>query len=305
MVPTEFTFLDESIGLWSMSEECSPPSQLPFAYTLPASFKAGSLDRPLPPSYSSPQSSIAYTLQVTITRRRTRKFFGSPKNTVCIPFGYRPRTRPGHSTQSFVAGFLQDVKTMPEEWREHAHRVTGKAKGDVKPLDLQLYIPSSGVFALDESIPFHVQLTGAVSSLQEVYRADVQKGQRLVEVKIVRQTLVTINGMRTAVLQSVIGRADLVSLPPGAGAEDNEVDGSASLDWSGDLRVNGDVEVASFDAGIVRMQVGVPLPIESVSHRMILNQLQDFIVVELGPSANFERVRHSHSIRLVTDAWDT
>ncbi|CAK5270110.1 unnamed protein product [Mycena citricolor] len=286
----ENVFLEHSIDLWTAqtaSAGSSPPSQLAFGYNLPATFMVNDTKRPLPPSYSSLQTCIVYTLSVSFTRGRARKFFPfAPMNTISIRFDYRPRTRAEQPIPPFSPGsFLQDVKVMPEEWRQHTHHITGRPKSDVAPLDLQVYVPMMGVFALDERIPFHMQLAGPAASLREFYCADPRKERLLIEVRVVRLTFVTTSHGRTRQFRSVIARADLVNLPPGDG---HSVSDCASLDWSGDLFVRSEEGSGSFDAGIVKVQ--------------------DFLVVDLipvaGPKAHFDRIRHSYPIRIATDPYD-
>ncbi|CAK5269997.1 unnamed protein product [Mycena citricolor] len=285
----EHVFLEHSVDLWTTqtaSTGSSPPSQLAFACTLPATFMVNDTKRLLPPSYTSLHTSIVYTLSVTVTRARARKFFlCTPKNNIAIRFDYRPRTRAGAAICPSAPGsFLQDLKAMPDEWRQHTHHVPARPKSGVAPLNLQMYVPAMGVFALDERIPFHLQLSGPAGSLREFYCADARKERLLVEVTVVRQTLVTIKSMPMFQSRSVIGRADLMTLPPGA-CDTDRVSDCASLDWSGDLRVKSGGHSGSFDAGIVKVQ--------------------DFLVVDIipvaGPKAHFDRIRHSYPIRLATN----
>ncbi|KAJ6542819.1 hypothetical protein B0H19DRAFT_957893 [Mycena capillaripes] len=284
--------LDESYTLWS-SENCHSsvcPSAVPFSATLPTKFQDfdGS-SHALPPSYEIPFITVSglffkssYVLSVTITRRLSRKFSLLTKSkTIPIKFIYSPRTRPWRPIQPF-SNFPSDVKTMPEEFRQVVSHMEPRPKSTVQPMDMHLFLPVVEIFGLDDTIPFHVQLTGPVSSLREF----LPDGEKTTIVgSLVRQVTVELHGRRQHVTRNiVIGHAKMCSRPPGAAADAHE----ASLDWDGEVHCNADTLVGMFDAGYVH--------------------IQDFLVVELKPldverRSQFITLRHSHPIKLVTESW--
>ncbi|KAJ6518517.1 hypothetical protein DFH09DRAFT_1194305 [Mycena vulgaris] len=282
------TVLAQEHILWSSQNSGSStcPSNVPFLTVLPASFEHGDATYQLPPSYRATFTAsggldvqMVYTLSIVVTR--TRKFnFLSARDTTSVPFRYAPRTRPSRPIQSLISGFLTDVKVMPEEWRQtHAPPVTPRPKSTLLPVHLHLFIPAAEVFALDDTIPFHVQLTGPAASLRAL-RPDPTSGRGL-QVSLVRQLLAG----SSANARFTIARSTLVPVPPGISA--HEWDEDASLDWTGELRCGPDTQIGSFDAGLLKVQ--------------------DCIVVDIfppaGPNSEFPPIRHSHPIRIVTDSW--
>ncbi|KAJ7121631.1 hypothetical protein C8R44DRAFT_705551 [Mycena epipterygia] len=286
--------VDEHYALWSAenSGSSSCPSGFPFSTILPATFEDGKTTHPLPPSYNATHitltssgicAKVVYTLAVTVTRRK----LVSRKNTLSVPFNYAPRTRPNRPIQPPVSDFLADIKVMPEEWRQTIVRVDPRPKSTLGAVYLHLFIPTAEIFALCDTIPFHVQLTGPVDSLREFLPAPADAARTTgIEVKVLRQIMMDINGSMEP-YQVAAAHSIPLSTPPGAASPLEPDANGAGLDWAGELRCKTDVTVGSFNAGILKVQ--------------------DFIVVDIfppaGSKAQFARVRHSHRIRLVTDSW--
>ncbi|KAJ7722924.1 hypothetical protein B0H16DRAFT_344673 [Mycena metata] len=286
--------IDSSYTVWSSENSRTSicPSALPFTVALPTKFRDfDGMSFPLPPSYDVPGTTdsgvffkTCYTLSVTITRTRSRKFqFLTKHKTIHIPFTYSPRTRPWRPIQPF-SDFMSDIKTSPAEFRQVLAQMKPRPKSLVQPIDLHLFLPIVEIFGLGDTIPFHVQLTGPVASLREfVPNSDTALGKTTIAGSLVRQIVVELNG-RKALRNIVIGDAKLCSRPPGAAADMRE----ASLDWDGEVRSNANAMVGMFDAGCVR--------------------IQDFLVIELHPpniqtTTEFTTLRHSHPIKLVTESW--
>ncbi|KAJ7121650.1 hypothetical protein C8R44DRAFT_981705 [Mycena epipterygia] len=286
------TIVDKHYALWSAenSGSSSCPGSLPFSTILPATFDDGKTTHPLPPSYNATYitscricAKVAYTLAVTVTRRK----LVSRQNTLSVPFNYAPRTRPSRPIQPPVSDFLADIKVMPEEWRQITVRVNPRPKSTLGAVYLHLFIPSIEIFALCDTIPFHIQLTGPVDSLREFLPAPADAARTTgIEVKVLRQIMMDMNGSMEP-CQVAAAHSVPLSTPPGAASPMEPDANEASLDWAGELRCKADVTVGSFNAGMLKVQ--------------------DFIVVDIfppaGSKAQFSRVRHSHRIRLVTDLW--
>ncbi|KAJ6620974.1 hypothetical protein B0H10DRAFT_2215513 [Mycena sp. CBHHK59/15] len=281
------TLVDDRYTLWSSADSHTStcPSSVPFAAVLPAKFQDEAKTYPLPPSYEIAQTvilvKISYTISLVVTRVRSRKLhFLSTSNTISIRFNYSPRTRPYRPIQPSVSGFLTDVKTMPEEWRQVVAQRKARPTSAMQPIDIHLLIPAAEIYGLEDTIPFHVQLAGPVASLRE-FLPDPATTTSILGT-LVRQIIIDVNGLSTA-CNVVIGYAKLFSCPPSASAPDSE----ASLDWEGEVRCKVDVAVGAFDAGVVRVQ--------------------DFIVIDIrppvGPASQFPALRHSHPIKFVTDSW--
>ncbi|KAF8210058.1 hypothetical protein K438DRAFT_1753661 [Mycena galopus ATCC 62051] len=220
------TILDEQYTLWSSDHsgtgQC--PSSIAFSTFLPARFEHNNGWYPLPPSYfvSYTSSDGVYTKMLNI------------HCSIVVPFNYCPRTCPTHPLTPPESDFPADIKVMPEEWHQLTLSVNPRPK---------LFTPTSDAYALDEPIPVHVQLTGAVCALREILPDPAIVGatpRSLIEVTLVRQMRLHIHGSveHTRVTAS---RAVLLPMPPSASSDSDSDDESASLEWAGELRVNADV----------------------------------------------------------------
>ncbi|KAJ7657794.1 hypothetical protein DFH06DRAFT_1044974 [Mycena polygramma] len=285
--------LNESYTVWSSCKSHTSicPSAIPFSVVLPSKFQdCDMVSRPLPPTYDIPFITVpglffktSYMLSVTITRTPSRKLkFFTKNKTIPIRFIYSPRTRPWRPIQPST-DFLADVKRMPEEFRQVVSQVTPRPKSTVQPIDVHLFLPMVEIFGLEDTIPFHVQLTGPVSSLREFVPKPEDGEKATIIGSLVRQISVDLHG-RQAVRTIVIGDAKMCSRPPGAAADVHE----ASLDWDGEVRCKANARVGMFDAGYLRVQ--------------------DFLVIQLRPQSSetysqYSTLRHSHPIKLVTESW--
>ncbi|KAJ7688613.1 hypothetical protein B0H17DRAFT_652292 [Mycena rosella] len=287
--------VNDSYTLWSSQKSHTSvcPSAVPFSVVLPSTFQdENRVSHKLPPSYEIPFTTVpglffksSYTLSVTITRIRNRKFhFLSKNKTITVRFIYSPRMRPWRPIQH-PSDFFSDVKTMPEEWKQVITEMKPRSGSPVQPVDIHLFLPMVEIFGLEDTIPFHVQLSGPVASLREFLpepRDAASPQNSTIVVSLVRQIVVDLNG-RCAVRNTVIGHAKLASRPPGAAVGAHE----ATLDWDGEVRCKAGTAVGMFDAGGFR--------------------LQDFLLIEVRPpntrTSQFPALRHSHPIKLVTDSW--
>ncbi|KAJ7500731.1 hypothetical protein B0H11DRAFT_2225127 [Mycena galericulata] len=285
--------VDDSYTLWSSHKSHTSvcPGAVPFSVVLPSKYKDGDdISHPLPPTYDIPYLTIpglffktSYILSVTITRVRSRKFqFLSKSRTIPIRFTYNPRMRPWRPIQP-SSDFLSDVKIMPEEWKQVVSQMDPRPN---QPVDLHLFLPTVEIFGIEDTIPFHVQLTGPVASLREFLPEPgdtLSASKTPIVARLVRQIIVDLDG-RKATRQVAIGDAKLLSRPPGAAAGSHD----ASLDWDGEVRCKSNITAGMFNAGCVRVQ--------------------DFIVIDLCPRnteivEQFSTLRLSHPIKLVTDSW--
>ncbi|KAF8190196.1 hypothetical protein K438DRAFT_1592301 [Mycena galopus ATCC 62051] len=296
--------VNNSYTIWSSGKSthasCSScPSAVPFSVVLPSQFQHyDGVSYRLPPSYEIPLSTISglffkssYSLSVTITRTMSHKIrFLTKSKTIPIPFKYRPRTRPWRPIQP-SRDFFSDVKIMPEEFRQVTAQLLPRAASTVQSMDLHLFLPAVEIFGLADTVPFHVQLTGAVSSLREFLPAsdDGSGGKATIVGSLVRQVIVDLDH-RTATRSVVIGHAEMSPRPPDAGVDPHTHgdESQASLNWDGQVQCKGDSLVGTFDAGCVRVQ--------------------DFILIELKPlraerRSEYVTLRLSHPIRLVTESW--
>ncbi|KAF7303631.1 hypothetical protein MIND_00592400 [Mycena indigotica] len=288
---------NDSFTLWSSQKASTSvsPSAVPFSVPIRGKFEDENLvAHPLPPSYEIPWTTVpglyfksSYSISVTITRSRSRKLqFLNKSRTITIPFEYVPRLRPWRPIQPF-SDLRADVKAMPEEFRQLSWEVSPRPKSTALPLDLHLFLPAVEIFGLDDTIPFHVQLSGSVSALQHFVsphstHSAATKTQRKegLSVSLVRQVAIEINGRRAS-RAFTLASAALVLQPP-------SYDSLPSLDFSGSLRPHQSTQTGMFDIGAVRVH--------------------DFVVVELWPIDldtlhGYQTLRYSHAVKLVTDSW--
>ncbi|KAF7304342.1 hypothetical protein HMN09_00836100 [Mycena chlorophos] len=294
--------------LWlssSSSPSTSPcPGSLPFSIPLPTRFRDENLmAHPLPPSYDVPFSTnlgmflnIRYSISVTITRARSLGLpFLSKTSTIVVPFDYRPGSRP---RQPALLSFdlLEDVKIMPEEFKQVSWDVEPRPKAlavsHPPPLKVDLFLSTAEGFALDDPIPFHVQLAGPADALSQFIprrtsstapTSPTQNPQQGITVSLVREFTIEVNdrkAARTMTLASVSFQPDSESLSSGA---------VTTLDFSGTVKPDRALApTGEFDVGCVR--------------------LQDFVVVELWPvdaetRRGYTTLQFSHRIKLVTNSY--
>nr|GAT51816.1 predicted protein [Mycena chlorophos] len=298
--------IDSTCSLWS-SHSPSPststcPGAIPFSFPLPSKFQDENLvAHPLPPSYEVPFSEMpgmflrtTYWLTITVTRTRSksRKLqFLTKTNTITIPFDYSPRSRPWRSMQPSFE-LLNDVKTMPEEFRQVSWEVQPRPKATARPLELHLFLPTVEIFGLDDVVPFHVQLGGPVDELRHFLppppgttRPDQEQKKQRLTVSLVRQVVIEVHG-RKAARTVFIASASLHTHPPSFSSSNESL---PTLDLSGTLKPRRSVApTGTFDVGCVRVQ--------------------DFIVIELWPAdtelmRKYTTMRFSHPVKFVTDSY--
>ncbi|KAJ6575790.1 hypothetical protein B0H10DRAFT_1837595 [Mycena sp. CBHHK59/15] len=277
--------------VWSLASSGSGPcpETLRFFVVLPANFRdEEGMTYPLPPSYniSAPGFFVksSYHLSLIVTRHNHRLQFLSSDNMMSLPFNYVPRSRPPQPLPASSA-FLSDVKTMPGEWRQILVHMTPRVRTKiaVEPLDIHLFLPTVEVFGLEDTIRFHIQITGPVPSLQKIV-LDSTLQRETIQCTIQREILINILGKKTQ-RSVIIGTADLRSCPPGVG--NRGLVQEVALDWDGELRCQPGVPVGAFDAGLIK--------------------IQDFLVMEITPPATlgalFAPVRSVHPVTFVSDSW--
>ncbi|KAF8650114.1 hypothetical protein AX16_005352 [Volvariella volvacea WC 439] len=177
-------------------------------------------------------------------------------------------------------------------------------------IPFQLFVPGGRIYGLTDTIPFHVQLTGPVSSLRELVNAqlsdlnrissadtvvstrpahgDLQECQSPIRVFLLRQVCIETRGDK-AWRDQILGEGKIWAVPPAvpsyyaSSCETRE----ESLDWEGELKVPDSIKTGSFNIGSI--------------------VVKDFIVLSVTPlnppvSALLE-MQQTVSIRLVTDSW--
>ncbi|KAJ7057082.1 hypothetical protein C8F01DRAFT_1153332 [Mycena amicta] len=143
------------------SAESGPcPSELPFSYYIPSTFRDtdGKL-YPLPPNFDigfnpTQFARCTYHLTVTTVSARHRRASWLTKNDIItFEIRYQPRSS---TLLPPLSRSISTVKASPEEWTQ-ATKFTGDDKDGQEPI-CDLFLPSVGVFAAEEPIPFYLQL---------------------------------------------------------------------------------------------------------------------------------------------------
>lgn len=111
-------------------------------------------------------------------------------------------------------------------------------------IDLQqIYLSSVGVFAVQDRIPFYVQLTGLYSSLVAL------RTPNSIRVYLLRQVILPTDDYRPT-YHFVLGEGTLTPLPPCPAVADEE-----NLNWEGELKCEENITSGGFNAGTIRVQV--------------------------------------------------
>jgi len=185
--------------------------------------------------------------------------------------------------------------------------MTTRPNSNIEPIHCHLFVPSVQIFALSDTIHFHVQLTGPLSSLRHFLppptlepvasstvstkfnkKRNCIPPKPTIRVFLLRQITVEVRGQK-AWRDRNLGEGKLWPLPPGASSVNSPHWDSqeASLDWEGEVRCRENITIGGFNAG------------KAV--------VKDFIVLALSPpnpqTSPLLQLQYAHPIRFVTDAW--
>ncbi|KAJ7213850.1 hypothetical protein GGX14DRAFT_696667 [Mycena pura] len=230
--------VNKEYPLWPHGSESSSspcPGTLEFACDFPAMFQHGNSEYRLPPSYiarfpgfPSLYVKSTYNLAIVITRDRRLGFLSRTK-LIYIALEYRPESYPPRGISAAPYGdFNSALKTMPEEWQQSSFTMTARSPSLVSPIQCQVFIPSIGIFGLKDSIPLHLQLSGALASLRELVvpprarsRPAVASPDRSAEarahepVRVYLTRMVTVNHLDKLTMRvQRLCAADVAPLPP-------------------------------------------------------------------------------------------
>ncbi|KAK0455204.1 uncharacterized protein EV420DRAFT_1630181 [Desarmillaria tabescens] len=279
------TMIDNSTTLWKRDPSDGPicPSSLAFSLSLPRSFKEKSQIPGL-------LVTSVYTLIISVTSiRHTRLLLPDKVETLRILITYFPRTRPERPTLSIP--LFSSIKSSPEEWTQSFITVRTKGTATTSPVQCNLFVPSVQTFAITDTIPCHVQLSGSITSLEQILDARLChiSEHSVINLSIRRQISVERHGTRSYQTM-IIGEGDIRSVPqytrdlyrPFSDAVSRE----EHLDWEGELKCTSRVTVGGFSAAGA--------------------SVKDFIVVIVKPpsASPFLSSECYVPILLVTDTWE-
>ncbi|KAH9480603.1 hypothetical protein JR316_0007203 [Psilocybe cubensis] len=304
--------VESAYKLWSQSSSPSTsrterptcPGQLVFSAILPTTFTIEGKQVPLPPSYSVNHYNVpslfvrcSYTIHLVITQTRYKKMDIWPKTKqIMIPFNYVPRTR-AHRPIIPSPCFFSAVKTSPEEWYQAVTPLKTRPNVQLDPTYCHLFIPGARIYGLKDTIPFHVQLTGNVCSLQKMFSVQLERvlsadsyntvaskkyGEEkpLLKVSLLRQVSVTMKGLKSF-KNSIIGEGSIRAIPPDLTACPMGTCREGHVDWEGELRCSEDIVTGGFDATSVHVKDFISLTLTPPTQQSPLLALQITIPIRL------------------------
>ncbi|KAF4597844.1 hypothetical protein EYR38_006235 [Pleurotus pulmonarius] len=216
-----------------------------------------------------------------------------------IPFNYYPRMRPEMPIVSDGFDFSSSIKMNPGEWYQ-ATSQSQPSGGHLSPITVDFFIPATRIFAITDVIPFHIQLSGEISSMRaffpelppEVYPPTLQPLKsswkrkksrwKFLRLVLMRRVSVQIHGL-TSENTSQTGEGETLPLPP----DIFEVPDSQELQlhWRGEIACDPDLAVGSFS-------------VPNLSVRDVL-----VLALTPAPKSLFSETKCIVPIRLVTDTW--
>ncbi|KAF5389225.1 hypothetical protein D9757_003541 [Collybiopsis confluens] len=299
--------VDDQYKLWSSHLSAGSvavcPRSIEFSAILPPNFKdEDGREFSLPPSYEVNFTGISglyvkcvYSLRAIV---KTHGPLWDHKRIVSTPFIYRPRKRPPQPI--IPTGFLSTVKILPEEWYQTVSVLKARPRTKLEPIDASLFIPAVRSFGLRDHIPYHVQLSGPITSLKEFYShaeyasnappSTHNRSNNLMvtmSISIRRQVRVEVKGQ--CMWKSIaIANGVFTALPPSFDSDPSLQDPTQhlSIDWEGHVQCRDNVRVGHFDSGTI--------------------STLDFMVLSIITKPNqgaFESLQMIVPIHLVTDTW--
>ena len=257
--------------------------------------------------------------------------------SVFLPFEYRPRTRSQHPVSS-VASSLALIKTLPDEWYQTTTSIDVPSPQGVnstfQPVTANMLVPNPRVYALSDSVPFHLQLSGRVDSLRALVAPDTFSEQtssgeepssrcsttsansrqrhcikRLqgevgtsIRVFLLRQVRLELKG-KIRVQNLIIGEAQLDAVPPVMTDRPGVLSGSSEeyLSWTGRLQCGEGLDRTRFEHP---WHVGSTITSGGFHAGEIL-KVNDFIAFSVGDSTPpWKDIQMSIGVKMVTESWD-
>ncbi|KAF7299714.1 hypothetical protein HMN09_00977100 [Mycena chlorophos] len=265
------------------------PPVVPFSFIFPSTFteEDSGASCPLPPTllFKPPERPFvyvrcAYSISVLVSTALHPRFsLIRGEKVLDLAVNIRPTESPSRPIMPDPY-LLTTVKAAPEEWYQVLCVLSSQLRR--RGVHCSLFIPSAQIYALQDAIPFHLQVTGPAS----MSRGLVPKRSSIpvpVRVHLERRVHISLRGQH--ITRSVhLGEGSLSTLPPPICSSEAD----AQIDWGGQLRVQAEDEI------------GKSVPIERVS---TFNSgplwLEDFVVVSLPQWG----VEHRHTVRFVSDTW--
>ncbi|KAH7923340.1 hypothetical protein BV22DRAFT_1106151 [Leucogyrophana mollusca] len=286
-------------SLWDSKDICGDrcsAQAMPFAITLPSSYRYKEYVYPLPPSYDDHDgtASVSYTLTAILSKPKQLVSLSGNRVRISIPLHYHPRFRPNLPMLPSELSFIPMLKSYPEEWYQISTIM--RTRKDYTPIEVDLFIPSVRVYTFTDTIAFHLQLR-VPSSLKASRGVPLAEGgvafatacgtfHVRVYLLRLRQTARRPSDTKTK-RRTVLGEGSLEPVDVTPPAHSQRSAGLDVLSWEGQIECTRDVSTTGFTS----------------THLSV----KDYIVVTVTPKyptdSPYLRLQHCQPIRLVTDPW--
>ncbi|KAJ7175281.1 hypothetical protein C8R46DRAFT_61840 [Mycena filopes] len=254
------------------------PNSFVFSQSFPSAFRHDGRVCTLPPTCHITFSSVyfikcVYRITVLVTSARHRRAsFLTRSDHVSLELTYRPRTRPARPLL-LNPSLHATIKACPEEWAQGSHMVQLSSSGG-PPLFCDLFAPAIGAFCVLEPIPFHLQLSAAHGSLQNLF-----KSLPTVKVGLLRRVAMDAGG-RMATQSVILGEGTIRLLPANG----------STLNWEGEVHCRDPAAVVgTFECGTLVM-------------------VTDMLMVGISPPPHevlgWPTFQFGYEIKLTTHKWD-
>ncbi|KAF9646697.1 hypothetical protein BDM02DRAFT_3099426 [Thelephora ganbajun] len=281
---------------------------LPFTLNLPTTFSDEYGTYPLPPSFESNlpglpgfHATITYSLSVVANKSKSSLFsLGNP--TLSTPLIYLPRSRPPTPSPPALhpATFTPRLDSR-SDWQAFTTMIKIKrpfkgASQDLEDIESKLYLHTTRIFPITQSIPFYLSLLSSSSSLGVFMPFGPQTqgsvgssvfgvgGYQCTRMRLTRQVIVDAKNPNLRAQTATI-MWDMTTIGEGRFKLFNH--GSDWITFYGEIPISSEVKVSGFKAaGLL---------------------VRDFLSLTMVPSdpakSPFKEFHQTIPIRLTTDLW--
>ncbi|KAJ7143058.1 hypothetical protein C8R44DRAFT_692597 [Mycena epipterygia] len=275
----------ETLSIYCGTPGTTCPTSLPFCHLFPSTFIQNNKSSPLPPScdFEIKQGNFlkckcSYSLSVIVTfsisRQSVATLFRKGKRMSVVLDFHQPLPYIPPIDNIF---FMRTVKDCPEEWFQLPIPIPANDNSQFVTIICDLYLPRRSVFRITDTIPFHVQMSGSMDSLREVFiRRDVDQPKSgksspeapVIRVFILRQVTVNIGTIVENNKRIILDEGLSASGPPAIQnwvQDSPHQSSSETLNWSGELRCQERRMVESFETANISISVRLTLSL-FISH---------------------------------------
>ncbi|KAF8967179.1 hypothetical protein BDZ97DRAFT_1656721 [Flammula alnicola] len=278
------------------------PQSLGFSLALPTTFTYEDKTYPLPPTFDVKLSglpgfiaTIDYSVTAVIAKpngvpipKVKSKALGIHIGTSILstPFVYFPRSRPAQPIPLPLQHDSTGFQDTPD-WKMFDSTLRSKSK--TRPdITAKLYLPTSRIFCMTMTIPFHLTLESSAVSLAAFLplspTANTIPTRRVTRVQLMRQTTVDVRNTVMYGVKTDIWRVDCI----GEGTFKRAGDGPSHISYTGEITLDEKaIKVPAFKAAGL--------------------SVKDCILFTVTPldvgKAPFSELREVIPVRLTTDSW--